>query len=208
MDLIPEKFLEQKRSRLGWLWFLLILTCLVLLVVWVRFQNENFRRLESAVHNLSFSHGLYLGMPFEGKERLIAYLSERGYAFFSDTHPNTLEFKKGDFLLLRVKANERKGVTAIYLYLLESVKVNGFQDVPRGDLLGLTKKEVRSIFGVPRKRMRHLQEIFNKGELPQSSWAYESWFYEARELDLTLTFNFDGIVVEVVLQYPIARGAP
>jgi len=205
MDILPEKLLEPKGSRLGWLWFLLILICLFLVVVWLSFQKENSRRLESAVYNLSFSHGLYLGMPFEGKESLISYLSERGYAFFSDVHPNTLEFKKGDFILLRVKANKRDGVTAIYLYLLEGAQANALKALSKDDLLGSTKDEIRRRFGVPRQKMRHLREVFKKGEVPQPSWAYESWFYEAKELDLTLTFNADGMVIEVVIQLPMGR---
>lgn len=211
MEINPEKLPELSAPRKNWLLMLVLLLIGFILIFFIQQAEANkakFAKIEEAMGSsagLAFSHGLMLGDPFEGLDSLKVSLQAKGFNFLRELEPTSFEFRSADgLILLRVKAKEELGVTAIYEYVSRA-DFPKFEKTYHGrDLLGYDKAEIKRIFGRPRMISKHIREVFKKGEPITQAWAYETWLYEGSILALSVSFNFEGKVVETALQLPVS----
>ncbi|OPX22120.1 MAG: hypothetical protein B1H03_05265 [Planctomycetales bacterium 4484_113] len=202
MSVRPEKLSEM--VGLGprhWV-ALAVLGALVITLFAFQWYSVSVRRRQQEVlSSLSFSYGLAIGQSFASRDELFSYLSERGFTFEREAEKGNYEFSDSSgALLLRVKELKLR-VSAVYLF----VRPGWENGVFGHDLLGLSREDLLARLGRPQRVVRRRQAAHQRESPTEAARLTETWFYAATDFDLTVGFDRNRRVVEVILQNPIGR---
>ncbi len=204
MEFAPEKLPKLAKARFPWLSILALFLSLFLFYLGALYIQVQENKKEKALGGLSFSHGLELGADFSGPHAVEERIKDAGFSYLREIEPGNYEFTDNfQTILLRVKGKEDLGMTAIYMYVPEEKYEAFLRTHGSLDYLGANEESIRREFGRPNAIERRIRQVFKRGEPRNPSWAYETWYYEGRNVSFAVSFNREGKVVETALQIPI-----